>query len=104
MAWLLRTFNLLAAALSMLGVVVHEWVGAPQMLGPPKTSGLAPDVVWMHIFSWHVITVAVLAMSVVFFPASRRREHVGLAIIASAMSTGFAVIGMGLAMFGNPAN
>ncbi|WP_432816781.1 hypothetical protein [Sulfitobacter sp. JB4-11] len=73
------------------------------MLGPLETSALAPDVVWMHNFSWHVDTVAVLAMVVMFFLAARHREHVALAIIASAMSAEFAVIGIGLATFANPA-
>jgi hypothetical protein len=40
-----RIFYLIAATLSMLGVVAHEWLGGPQMLGPLEASGLPPDVV-----------------------------------------------------------
>mgnify|MGYP003636208053 CR=1 FL=1 len=98
-----RTFYLLAAALSLLGAVGHELLGAPAMLGPLETSGLPPNVVWMHNFIWHVGTVAVLAMMVMFILAARRPEHVAHAIIASAMSAAFAVLGIGLAMFGDPA-
>jgi len=103
MSRLSRIFYLIAATLSMLGVVAHEWLGSPQMLGPLEASGLPPDVVWMHHFSWHVDTVAVVAMVVMFTLAARHREHVALAIIASAMSASFAVIGIGLATFANAA-
>ncbi|WP_121096369.1 hypothetical protein [Roseinatronobacter ekhonensis] len=73
------------------------------MLGPLEASGHAPDVLWRHHFSWHVYTVAVLAMVVMFALAARRREHVALAGIASAMSAAFAIIGIGLATFVNAA-
>mgnify|MGYP003625295157 FL=1 len=87
----------------MMGVSAHKWLGAPQILGSLEASGLPPDVVWMDHFSWHVATVAVLAMVVMFTLAARRREHVALTIIASAMSASFAVIGIGLATFANAA-
>ena len=103
MAWLPRTFYLIAAALSLLGAVGHELRGGPVMLGPIETSGFPPDVVWMHYFNWHVGTVAVLAMIIMFLLAARRREHVAHTMIASAMSAGFAAIGMSLAIFGDPA-
>lgn len=103
MARLSQTFYLLAAAFSLLGVVAHVFLGAPRMLGPLETSGLPPDVVWMHHFSWHVGTVAVLAMVVMFALAARGREHVALAMIASAMSAGFAALGIGFALFRDPA-
>ena len=57
----------------------------------------------MHYFIRHFGTVAVLAMMIMFLLAARRREHVAHAMIALAMSAGFAAIGMSLAIFGDPA-
>ena len=74
MARLSQDFYLLAAALSVLGVLAHAWLWAPQMLGPLDATGLSPEVVWMRHFSWHVDTVAVMAMVVMFFLAARRHE------------------------------
>lgn len=41
MSRLSRIFYLIAATPSLMGVVAHEWLGAPQMLGPLEASGLA---------------------------------------------------------------
>tara|TARA_R110000868_G_scaffold2321_6_gene17281 strand:- start:13071 stop:13475 length:405 start_codon:yes stop_codon:yes gene_type:complete len=94
---------LAAAALALLGVIAHEVAGAPKVLGPLKTSGLAPEVVWLHHFSWHDGSVSVLAMIGLFLLAVRQEDGVYFAIIGSAMSAGFAALGIGLAMLGNRA-
>jgi hypothetical protein len=58
-----------AAVLALLGVAAHELLGAPKVLGPLKASGLPDNVVWLHHFSWHVGSVAVLAMIALFLLA-----------------------------------
>jgi hypothetical protein len=94
---------LVAAALSAVGAVAHELLGAPKVLGPLKGSGLAPDVIWLHHFSWHVGTVAVAAMVLLFVLAALQPGSLMLAVVATAMSAGFAALGIGLAVFGNKA-
>ena len=91
-----------AAALSFLGVLGHEILGSPKVLRPLKGSGLPDDVIWLHHFSWHVGSVAVLAMIALFLLAARHPGDFALAAVA-AMSTGFAILGIGLAIFGNRA-
>lgn len=92
-----------AAGLSLLGVVAHELLGGPKVLKPLKTSGLPDDVIWLHHFSWHVGSIAVLAMIGSFLLAAWQPSGFLFAAVATAMSAGFAALGIGLAVFGNTA-
>lgn len=94
---------LIAAGLSLLGVLAHEIVGSPKVLNPLKTSGLPDNVIWLHHFSWHVGSVAVLAMIALFLLAARSNDGLAYAVVATAMSAGFAALGISLAVFGNRA-
>ncbi len=93
----------IAAGLSLLGVLAHELAGAPKVLGPLKTSGLPDGVIWLHHFSWHVGSIAVLAMMSLFLFAAWQPSGFLFAAVATAMSAGFAALGIGLAVFGNRA-
>ncbi|MEE4110023.1 MAG: hypothetical protein V2I24_11775 [Halieaceae bacterium] len=92
-----------ASVLALLGVAAHELLGAPKVLGPLKASGLPDNVVWLHHFSWHVGSVAVLAMIALFLLAVYEPDGYAYAAVATAMSLGFAALGIGLAVFGNRA-
>lgn len=94
---------LLAAALSVLGALAHELVGAPKVLTPLADTELPRDVIWLHHFSWHVGTIAVLAMATLFVLATRQAHARTFAIIATVMSGAFATLGIGLAIFGDAA-
>lgn len=94
---------LIAAVLSLLGVAAHEFFGAPKVLAPLDDADLAPDVIWLHHFSWHVGTVAVLIMIAMFGVAARRQDQLVLAVLASMMASGFALLGICLALFGHTA-
>lgn len=93
----------IAAGLSLIGVIAHEVLGAPKVLGPLKTSDLPDDVIWLHHFSWHVGSVATLAMISLFLIAAWQPSGFVFAAVATAMSAGFAALGIGLAEFGNKA-
>ena len=96
------TSFLIAAALSVLGAIAHEIVGAPKVLGPLTQTNLPQDVIWLHHFSWHVGTISVLAMAALFILASRGTSGRAIGIIATVMSASFAALGIGLALFGDP--
>lgn len=91
----------IAAGLSVLGAAAHEIAGSPKVLGPLADSNLPKDVIWLHHFSWHVGTVSVLAMAALFIAASRAQSGRLMAMIATAMSLGFAVLAIGLAVLGD---
>lgn len=92
----------LAALLGLIGAAAHELLGAPKVLRPLSETDLPMDVVWLHHFSWHVGTVAVLTMAGLFIAAARSRNGRTLALFATAMSAGFAALAIGLAVFGDP--
>jgi hypothetical protein len=92
---------LIAAALSFLGAAAHEIVGAPMVLLPLADTELPQNVIWLHHFSWHVGTVAVVGMAALYIVAMRHPAGRLFALVATAMSTGFAAVGIGLASYGN---
>ena len=94
---------LASAGLALFGVAAHEILGSPKVLGPLKDSGLPDDIVWLHHFSWHVGSVAVLAMVALFLLAVWCPDGLAFAAVATAMSAGFAALGISLALFGNRA-
>ena len=100
---LTRTCFWAAAALALAGLSAHELIGAPMVLPPLSGAGLAPEIVWLHRFSWHVGSIAVAAMIALYVAAGLRRDRLAMAVIATAMSAGFATLGIGLATFGSGA-
>lgn len=91
----------LAAALSLAGLVAHEAIGAPMVLPPLLATDLPENVIWLHHFSWHVGSVAVVGMIVLFVHAALKPGNIAGALIAAGMSTGFAAVGIGLAVYVN---
>lgn len=96
-----RPMYWLAAGLCLLGLAAHELLGAPMVLAPLTSTDLAVEVIWLHHFSWHVGSIAVAAMVALFAIAALRPGNGGMAIIATCMSIGFALLGAGLGVFGN---
>jgi hypothetical protein len=90
-----------AAGFSLIGVLAHEALGAPMVLPPLLETDLPPEVIWLHHFSWHVGSIAVAAMIAMFIYAACKPGNAPMAFIATAMSVGFALLGIGLAVFGN---
>ncbi|MEO0437350.1 MAG: hypothetical protein AAF098_10615 [Pseudomonadota bacterium] len=87
----------------MATLLAHELLGAPMVLPPLADAGLADEVVWLHHFSWHVGSVAVVAMAAMFLYASVKAGNLPMAFIASLMSLGFALLGIGLGVLGSSA-
>ena len=96
-------FFTIAAVLSLLTLFAHEFLGAPLVLPPLKTSGLPANVIWLHHFSWHVGSVAIAALVALFAYAAFVPGNAAMAVIATAMSLSFALLGVGLAIWGNAA-
>lgn len=95
------TFYWINAVLCLFALLAHELVGAPMVLSPLLESGLSAEVIWLHNFSWHVGSVAVMGMIAMYIFAARKAEDLTMACIATAMSYCLATLGIGLALFGN---
>jgi len=90
-----------AAFCSTLGLIAHELLGAPMVLPPLKEAEIAAEIVWLHHFSWHAGSVSVAVMASMFLYAALRPGNLAVAVFATAMSIGFAFLGIALALFGN---
>lgn len=84
-----------------MGVLAHELIGAPMVLDPLDASTLPKNIVWLHHFSWHVGSVSVIAIVGMYWYASSHSGQHALAIAATTISGGFAILGIGLAIFGD---
>jgi hypothetical protein len=90
-----------AAIICFLTLLAHEVLGAPMVLKPLAESALDEEIILLHHFSWHVGSIAIIAMIFMYTYASLKQGNVVLAIIATAMSLGFALLGIGLAVYGS---
>jgi hypothetical protein len=87
-----------SSVLCFCALLAHELLGAPMVLPPLLESGLSGEVIWLHHFSWHVGSVATAGMIAMYISAARKPENRTMAWIATAMSFGFAILGIGLAI------
>lgn len=97
--WLFK----IAALICILAFLAHEILGSPMVLTPLLGSGIDEEVIWLHNFSWHVDSVTVVAMTGMFLYSSVRPGNLALAVVATLISIGQAVIGVGLAVFASSA-
>ena len=86
----------IAATVCIAAMLGHELLGGSKVLDPLHQVDLPADVVWLHHFSWHVGSVALVAMAAMFVLAARKAEHLILAGFGTAISVGFAVLGISL--------
>ena len=92
----------LAAILCFLGGLAHELIGAPMVLSPLAETNLPEEVIWLHHFSWHVGSISLIGMILLYVYAARNKGNYPVAFIASITLAGFAILGISLALFGNP--
>ncbi len=92
-----------AALLCFAGLLLHELAGSPTVLPPLSSTDLPADVIWLHHFSWHVGSVALGAMGVLFIWPAITQSPPFPAFFASAMSSALGVLGVSLAVGGHEA-
>lgn len=97
-AWIFR----IVACICVFVMFAHELIGAPMVLPPLHVAEIDDKVVWLHHFSWHVGSIAVIAIAGMFFYASFRTGGLILAVVASLMCTAFALLAIALALFASP--
>lgn len=91
------------AAMCAGAVLLHELAGSPLVLPPLVEAGLPADVAGLHRFSWHVDSVMVLGMAALFaLAAAGGPGNRPMALVATGMSLGIGVLGLGMALFGSP--
>lgn len=92
------------AAIACIAVMLgHELLGSAKVLDLLHQVALSADVVWLHHFSWHVGSISLVATAAMFVLGGRKTEHLILATFGTAISTGFAILGICLTVFGDAA-
>ena len=86
--WLFK----IAALICTLAFLAHEILGSPMVLTPLLDSGIDEEVIWLH-------NLTAVAMAGMFLYSSVRPGNLALAVVATLMSIGQTVIGVGLAVF-----
>lgn len=91
-----------AGVLGMLLVLAHVFLGGaavvPAWLGTPE---LPEKAAWLAYFSWHVGTVAMGLCALAYMYAAIKPGQKGLAIFVNLMLTGFAAVGLTMALRGS---
>ena len=89
---------LVAGGLSAVWLVVHLFVGGPQIAKPLRETqeldSVDPDTLYL---CWHFTSVAIACMAGLFFWAALT-DNLAFATAGLALATGFAVIGVALVM------
>jgi len=96
-----QIFLWIALGFSFVGLLAHEFAGAPRVIPPLAQSGMPDTVKSLHGFSWHVGSIAVIAMIAMFGCAATLENQMPMAVIASAMSLGFTLLALGMGMSGH---
>ncbi len=94
-------FLWVALSFSVVGLLAHEFAGSPLVIPPLAQTDLPHTVQSLLAFLWHVGSVAVLAMIAMFACAATLDGQMPMAVIASAMSLGFALVALTMALRGH---
>ena len=93
---------LIAAGLMTLTVLVHAFVGGPEVYDPVRDSAITPVARSVTSVVWHVITAVLAIMAAGLFWVSRHRcRPLEVMLIAIQLSFAGIFIGYGLADFGS---
>ncbi|MEM9054658.1 MAG: hypothetical protein AAGB16_04975 [Pseudomonadota bacterium] len=98
-----KLFLLLAAGLTMAILFAHIVLGGSLVVPPLLGAEDLPETAaWLAYFNWHVgsVALAVCAGALVF--SVLRPQHGAVAVFAALILTGFGLLGLGMAIFGNP--
>ncbi len=87
-------WHLVAAALMTLTVLIHVFLGGPEVMDPIRASTLDPLVIAVTNVVWHAITLLLAIFAVALFWLSRHANRPLWALVL-AMQVGFALIFLG---------
>jgi len=93
-----KRFYSIAAALCLLGIVIHEFAGAPQVLPPLHQTDLPNSVIWLHYFSWHASSIFLVGFGAVYFYCGRSTGNKPFATISSLVFLGLGILALILAI------
>ncbi|MEL7002656.1 MAG: hypothetical protein AAFN93_07950 [Bacteroidota bacterium] len=91
-----------AAILGLMIVVAHETIGSTQMIEPISNMEVSTDTKWLYHWTWHIDIIGVLALITMLFIGARIKPGKWLITMSLLIATGYGLVGILLALFGNP--
>ncbi|MEM9630176.1 MAG: hypothetical protein AAGA50_02540 [Pseudomonadota bacterium] len=91
----MNSYLLVAAGLSVFVCLLHAFLGGRSIAVPLlKASDLHPVPKYVAYYCWHIVTIVLAAIAVMFAIAGVRAESLDLAWVATALTASFCVLGL----------
>jgi hypothetical protein len=84
-----------AAVLSALVCLLHTFAGGRAIAGPLlKANDLHPVPKYVAYYCWHIVTIVLATISVLFAVGAMRAQSLDLAWVATALTASFCLLGL----------
>lgn len=93
----MNVFLLTAAGLSAAVCLVHTFAGGRTIAGPLLNStDLHPVPKYVTYYCWHIVTIVLAMIAVMYAVAAFRSGSVDLAMVATALTGSFCLMGLAI--------
>lgn len=93
----MNSFLVVAAALSAFTCLIHTFLGGRQIAVPLlKATGLSPVPKYVSYYCWHIATIALAAMAIMFAIAAAYPQSWELGWTATGLAVSFCLLGLAL--------
>lgn len=95
-------FYHIAAILGLMIIAAHETIGSAQMIEPIGTMEVPLDTKWLYHWTWHIDIIGVIALTTMLLIGARIEPGKWLTTMSLLIATGYGLVSISLALFGNP--
>jgi hypothetical protein len=93
-----------ASALALVTLLVHAFVGGIYVVRPLlAVEGLTRASRWLNYYCWHITTITIVAMAVMFGYAARVPDGRGFGVLFTVLALSFSLLCVGVAIKGRVA-
>lgn len=90
----MNAFLLTAAVLSAIVCAIHTFAGGRTIAAPLLKAELHPVPKYVTYYCWHIVTIVLAAIAVMFALAGLREDSLDLGWVATALVAAFCVLGL----------
>lgn len=99
-----KTLLLIAAGLTAALLLAHIFAGGALVVPPLlATQDMPAEAIWLAYFNWHAGSVSLALCAGALGITALRPRHIAAGIMAALILSGFALLGLAMAIFGNSA-
>ena len=92
----------IAAILALTIITAHETIGSSQMIEPIGNMEVPLDTKWLYHWTWHIDIIGVIALTIMLLIGARITPGKWLTTMSLLIATGYGLVSVSLALFGNP--